>query len=123
MSEKTKEIKSLKDRIKEGGNTKRELVDIEELDCTVEIREFGGIERGTVIRATADLKGEDFQRELFKQLLLRCVYDPNTGKRLFAESDLEWLLEKQATILEQMISPAIKLNGLFQKQVDEEAKN
>ena len=45
-------------------------------------------------------------------LLVNTCYDPDTGERVFEESDIEVLLGKAATVVERLATDAMRLSGM-----------
>lgn len=115
--------KKLKDKIRESEDMKVEIVDIPEWDCKVEVREFSGIQRARLLNIIGEKKDEDRTEALFHELFICCMYDPEDGQPLFQKEDIPWLFKKNSKAIERLVGPAIRLNGLFQDSVKEEAKN
>jgi len=56
-------------------------------------------------------------------LVIQCTYDPETGERVFLESDREALMAKSAAPIEQIANVAMDLSGMSEGAVDAAGKD
>ena len=114
----------IKDKIKAAKDVKTEILDIAEWDTKIEVRSMTGRDRARMFDLFLDDKGNLKKAESYPFVVMASCYDPETGARVFEESDMEWIAEKNAAILDQIINTAFKLSGLGGKAaVDEAVKN
>lgn len=114
----------LKDRIKEFDDCKKETMTIPQWnDEVIEIRSFMGWTRSRLLDKARQEDGELDNIKLNELLLVESCYDPETGEKLFDESDLDWLREKSGPAIDDIVSKIISINKLSQESIDEEAKN
>lgn len=109
---------SLRDQILAAQDLKREVVEVPEwldhLDdpIKVEIREIsakGRIQwRGQAYDEEGNLKEDVWA----VSLLLACIFDPETGERIFKAEDLDALNEKSDAALAKLLDKTLEINGL-----------
>jgi hypothetical protein len=120
---------SLRDRVLAGGAVPKDVVQVATPDgeqLTVEVRGLTQGARGrlmnTSMRTITDEDGEKKQEldivKLQPTLLIECAYDPETGARLFQETDREALAEMSAAYLDPIITKASDLSGLGKDAVE-----
>lgn len=68
----------------------------------------------------ADGKKED-GLHLAARLLVRCIHDPSTRERVFADDDADVLVRKNPKILMRLFRKAAALNVATEKEVESEA--
>ena len=103
---------SLKERIKHSQDIRKEILNIEEWDVDVEIRTMSGAGRAKVLSSAIKKDGTmDFEK-MYSELLLNCVFEPDTDNRVFDNSDLSWLMTKSSKPIEQIVTKAMELSGL-----------
>lgn len=116
-------LKSLRDRIKECDDVFKEVIHVDEWDCDVEIRSFSGLMRSNLIDDATKPDGTLDNDTLNKGVIINCVYDPESGEKLFDQSDVGWLMKKSAGALEGIIGAAMRVNKLTKKSRMEAEKN
>ncbi len=105
---------TLRDRLLAKGVVKVELLTIG--DLTVEIRGLTAGARGRLLN-TSTMDDGDGNRtvdleKLGPELLIACVYDPETHQPLFSEGDRDPLALMSADFQDQMVTVASRLSGL-----------
>ncbi len=109
MADKNKGL-SLRDRIKAAQDITSELVEVKEWGCTLDMRsptslEASALEEWCAARAPEN-EDEAPQpgryRGMKQQYIMCCAYEPGTGKQVFSESDMEWLLDKNAAVIDRL---------------------
>lgn len=116
---------SLRDRILAGGNNlPTERVTVDQWGCDVEVRGMTGRQRADFVGRFFDgEKPKMDYAELYPTLVIGHTFDPETGERVFADSDAEALLEQPAQVLETIGQAALRLSGLQPNAVDAAGKS
>ncbi len=125
MANKAKDL-SLRDRIRECNDVEFELVDCStEWGCTIEMRsptstETSELEEWAAAHAQADEENPDPKRfrGMKEKYIVACAFDPNSGKQLFNDADMEWLAEKNGKVIERLWVVAQRLVGLTEVEAD-----
>ena len=76
---------AIKDAILSADDRKKESVEVEEWGLTVEVRSLSGKERAQIMKLTVDKKGNVDTEKLYSILLIKTLYDPETGELIFTE--------------------------------------
>jgi hypothetical protein len=115
---------SLRERILNASDIKRELITIEEWDNVVlEIRTLSGKARAHLLKSAVDSKGNlDFEK-IFPDIIIATAYEPNTDIKVFEMSDRDLLNSKSAKCVEVIAKLALKLAGLDGEEVKSIEKN
>lgn len=100
----------------------------EEIKATATLREMSGVERasfaGIVLREGADGKRKVDELQAQAGLVARCWIDPETGKRHYADDEVEQLAQDlPASIVGQLAEAAQRLNGLGAEATKAAEKN
>lgn len=101
----------IKAKIKEAKDIKKETVDVPEWEVKVEVRSMSGAARAEMLDHVASKDGFLF-RKLYPDILIACLYDPETGESLFVDADKDWLMEKSGGPIEMLANKAVALSGL-----------
>lgn len=106
----------LRERILEHDDISRETVDVPQWECKVEVRSMTVAERSRMMQQAADdaesgKKALDFTK-LYPSIIIACVFDPETGDRVFTEEDAPALLEKSSGAVEPLAKLALALSGI-----------
>lgn len=103
---------SIKERIKQVQDIKKEMLFVKDWDVEVEIRTLSGVGRAKVLSTAIKKDGSmDFEK-MYTELLLGCVFDPETGEHVFDRADIPWMLEKSSGPIELIANKAMTLSGL-----------
>ncbi len=114
---------SLRDKIKEVDDIRKETATIAVWgDAEVEVRSLTGTQRANNLTESMDENGKLDQIKFHKGLILNTCFDPETGERLFADDD-DWIMQKNAAAIEQLIGVAMRVSGLAGGAVEEAEKN
>lgn len=89
---------------------------------TVEARALGLVER-TALLKSATVDGAMDSATLVLNTIIACVYDPDTGEKLFTLGDRDELGAKGAEILDPMFNAAAELCGMQVNAVEQAEKN
>jgi len=99
-----------------------EEVDVPEWGGPVLVRGLTGRARDRYEESMLKAEGGMSYDNVRAKLVVRCLVDKD-GKRLFEDSDVEWLGEKSATALSRVFDVASRLSGLSKADVETLAKN
>lgn len=107
---------SLRDKILHLDDTRRVVQHVAEWDCDVQVRSMSARTR---MRLLEHLKQDPDDVGLQVLVLVATCYDPETGNRLFEESDAAWLVEKHAGVIQQLANAGLRISGMMSGSVDE----
>lgn len=113
---------SIRERIAAHAPYTAELVQIEEWDLEIEVRSLSLGERNEMLAKAAENDGEADMATLYPEIVCRCSYDPETGDKVFAPDDIAFVNSYPGHIIDKIAIPAMKLSGMGEGAVDEEAK-
>lgn len=111
---------ALRDKIKEIDDIAKERIRISQWDADVEIRAMTGAERSRIFNKMD--KDEDKARA-YLQMIVSCTFDPETGEKIFAPEDIEWLDKKSGAALEVITAGLVRLNGFGKEVLENIEKN
>lgn len=101
---------SLRDKILAADDIQVELVDVPEWGVTVEVRGMSGHDRSRILEAAADSEdGKISVGRMYAETVIAACYDPDTGQRVFADSDIDVLLSKAAAPVDRIASVGMRL--------------
>lgn len=106
----------LADRIRESQDWVSRVVDVPEWDAKIEVRSLSLADVDRILVRSGD---EDVSAEL----AVAACYDPDSGERVFASGDEEWLRSKSAAAVKRLTDAALELSSLGAKAVDEAGKD
>ena len=102
---------SIRDRIAAARPYVSELVEVEEWDATVEVRSLSLGERQAMMVQLVDDDGNLDKEVLEAAYIQACSWDPDTGKRVFADDDLDFIQSRPAGSMDKLGNVAMKLSG------------
>ncbi len=122
---------TLRDKIRECNDIDFELVDCtKEWGCTIEMRsptsaETSELEEWAAARTQPDEEKIDPTRfrGMKEKYIVACAFNPEDGKQLFSEADMEWLREKNGKVIERLWTVAQRLVGLTEAEADDLGKS
>lgn len=116
---------SIKNKIKAADDIDRVSLTVDEWGVTIEIRSMSVRQRAAFIAANQDGDGQNGRVEaLYGQMMITCIYDPETGDLVFDEADLDWLMtEKSGAVIDRIVTRCLEVSGLKEKSVDELGKS
>lgn len=103
---------SIRDRIAAARPYVSETIEVPEWDATIEVRSISLGERQAVM---ADIMTEDGTvntQEIEANFILACSYDPETGEKVFAHDDLEFIQSRAAGPADRVGKAAMRLSGM-----------
>lgn len=118
------DVQSLRDRIKGFEDLKIEIVEVPIWgNMKIEMRSMTGLDRMTIFSKGAKDDGQWDTAEVFPLMVCRTAYDPETGKRIFEDKDVEWITTKSSEAFERLVGAAMKVNGMSNDSVKEAEGN
>lgn len=114
---------SIKSKIKEAQDLKKEIVQISEWDVSIEVRTMTAKQRAELFNLSMDEDGKFIQKNFQAGMVIASCYDPETGDKLFAPEDADWLMDKASGPIEKIINKVTKLSGLIRGALEQAEKN
>lgn len=104
---------SLRDQIMKAKDINGELMDIKEWGVKVEIRTMTARERATMLENAVDpVSGKTSISNMYPEIAIACVYDPETKEPVFTHADKDALLDKSGAVLENIAQKAMQISGM-----------
>ena len=112
----------LADKIRQADDRQENTINVEEWGVKIGVRSMTARQRSDMQERWAEA-GEQSASTLYENIILHCVFDPDTGESVFTEDDLDWLLEeKSAQVVDKIAQECLKVSGLMADSVDEVGK-
>ena len=112
----------LADKIRQADDRQENTINVEEWGVKIGVRSMTARQRSDMQERWAEA-GEQSASTLYENIILHCVFDPDTGESVFTEDDLDWLLEeKSAQVVDKIAQESLKVSGLMADSVDEVGK-
>jgi hypothetical protein len=113
----------LKDTILGADDIEEEDHDVPEWGVKVKVRGMTGTERDSFEGKLVAMRkgGTDPEMRLAdfrSKVLVRCLVDPETDKRIFDEKDVQQLGRKSGAVLDRLFDVAKRLSGMDDKAVE-----
>ena len=106
-------MSNIRESILEAKDIDSEVVTVPEWgDVVIELRGMTAGERANISEKSVTESGGLNVTLFWPTLLVNTCYDPDTGERVFEESDIEVLLGKAATVVERLATDAMRLSGM-----------
>jgi hypothetical protein len=104
-------------------DTPSEIVNIPEWDVDVLVRGFSLGAKDDFLASVLDPETRKPNLKAFNVgVLIGTAYDPETGAKLFTESDIPVLKQKSAAIVARLVDVGSRLSGLADEAVEAAAK-
>ena len=113
---------SLRDRILAVDDSQREQLVVPEWGMTIEIRGMSGASRASITQDAADNNGTINFGKMMPEIIVGCVFDPETGEQVFTADDRALVMEKSGAALDKIVTLAMALSGFGEKAVDDAGK-
>ncbi len=113
----------LREKIKATDDVAKRIIEVPEWNATLEVRSMTGAQRTRVFSRNTDKQGKIQTDRIYLDVIVCCVYDPETGERVFTEEDTEWLGDKKGAVLERIGTIAFEVSGLGKEAVEQAEKN
>lgn len=114
---------SLRDRIIAVDDLQREIVKIEQWGVEVEVRGMSGAARAAIVQDAADNNGNVNFAKMMPEVVVTCVYDPETGEPVFTHADKDTIMSKNGAALEKINTVAMRLSGFGADAIDVAGKD
>lgn len=119
---------SLKDTILAADDLTFEDADVPEWGVKVRVRGMSGAERDAFEAESFKLRNQGKDVDLHLQnyrarMLVRCLFDPETGERIFSDRDAGMLGKKSGRTLEHLYVVATQLSGMREESEEEATEN
>lgn len=114
---------SIRDKIRDADDIEKDLVTVPEWGVDVEVRSLTGTARADFLASYASGDGEVNWHNLYPEVLIAHCFDPETGERLFEESDRTWIMSKSGAAIDRVATAAMNISGLGAKAVDDLGKS
>ena len=109
---------SLRDRIIAVDDLQREIVKIDQWGVEVEVRGMSGAARAAIVQDAADNNGSVNFAKMMPEVVVTCVYDPETGEPVFTHADKDTIMSKNGAALEKINTVAMRLSGFGSDAID-----
>lgn len=106
---------SLRDQILKAKDINGELMEIKEWGVKVEVRTMTTKERARILENAVDPNGKTLISNMYPEIAIACVFDPESGEPVFKSEDKDALLDKSGAILEKIAAKAMQLSGLTEE--------
>lgn len=116
-------MSSLRDRILAIEDIPTETITVPQWgNISLQIRGMSGKDRSGLMKSALDSNNElDFSK-LYPLLIIATAHDPETGERVFSDSDLNAINEKSGAALELVGKVAARLSGMDKESSDDMGK-
>lgn len=111
-------MSTIREKIFASDDRKSKRVHVPEWDVTLKIVEMSGAERGAFLDAATADDGTVDLRKIYAGIVIATAYDPETGAKVFEDSDFDNLNEKNGLILERLANISAELSALDQTVAD-----
>lgn len=89
-------------------------------DYTVEVRSVTGARKLEIAAACKNDAGDVDSAKLVLAMIIDCVFDPETGERVYSPADVEALMNESAAALDELWNDAVApINGYGAKEETE----
>lgn len=114
--------KSIRERIGELRPYTSETVPVDEWDTDVEVRSISLGERQAMMQELMDEEGNVEMALIEAHYIARCAFDPETGARIFADDDIEFIQSLPAGTADKVGHVAVRLSGMNEAAKEDAAK-
>lgn len=114
---------SLREKILNADDISSEIIEVPAWGVTVEVRSMDGRSRTRLLKTASDADGNIDMEVVYPEMILLCCFDPETGERIFEESDRDAVLSKAAGPVELLALAAMRVSGMSSDSVDEAGKD
>lgn len=109
---------SLRDQILQSKDIPKELVEVPEWFCTVEVRGMTGAERTRIMDLAFDNNGVMNLQVVYPEIVIATSFDGETGEQIFSPSDRDALLSKSSIALDRVADVGMRLSGFTESVAD-----
>lgn len=114
---------SLRDKILAAEDIASEMVDVPEWGVKVEVRGMNGSDRSRILDAAAAAGTNGLSvGAMYVDTVIATAYDPETGLRVFSDTDRDSLLGKSASAIDRLAEVGMRLSGMSVEAQDNAKK-
>lgn len=113
----------LRDRILSADDIPSESVTVPEWGCDILVRGMSGADRAGLLERAVSPDGAVSFSAFYPEVVIATACDPDTGARLFDESDKALLMEKSGAALDRVATVGLRLSGMTNEAVDAAGKD
>lgn len=95
-----------------------ELLVIPEWDVTVLVKSLTAKSRASMISEAIQNNGVFNFENVLPDMVILCTFDPESGERVFADTDRDSLMTKAAAPIESIAEVAMRLSGMTEDSVN-----
>jgi muramidase (phage lysozyme) len=115
---------SLRDKILAADDIPSEIVTIDEWDVDLLVRGMSAGGRITLMQNAYDqTTGQVNMAAVYPDVVVSCVFDPESKDAVFSETDKTALMDKASGAIEQIANVALRLSGIGQDAQDAAGKD
>lgn len=114
---------SLRDRILSANDIATRIFHVSEWGVDLEIRTLSTLDRTRMIKACSDSEGNVDLEKMYPLLIIASAYDPETGEKVFEQSDMDAISDKSASAVERVAKVAMEMSGMNPNAIDAEGKD
>ena len=103
---------SLRDKIISTDDIQKELVEIPEWGVILEVRGMNGADRSRIIEMVSNEDGGVSVGSMYIETVIASTYDPDSGERVFSESDRDVLTTKAASAIDRIAKVGMRLSRM-----------
>ena len=92
-----------------------ETVEVPEWGVTVLVKSLTAKARASMISEAMQNNGVFNFENVLPDMVILCTYDPESGERVFADTDRDALMTKAAAPIENIASVAMRLSGMTEE--------
>lgn len=116
-------MSSLSEKIFATDDIESEIVNVKAWGVAVLVKSMTAKDRARMIGSANVATGQFNLEQVLPDLVIHCTYDPDTGERVFLESDRDALMAKSAAAIEEIATVALRLSGLGDGAAEEAGKD
>lgn len=103
----------LRDKILNNDDSSSTTLEVPEWDhAKVEIRSMSVRERSKIMEAVDVTKGTLDFTKFYPDIIIACVFDPETGEKVFTPADADSILDRNVGVIERLCKEAMVLSGV-----------
>lgn len=114
---------SIREKIKNAHDIKKEVMKIDVWDCDIEVRTMMASDRADILNSVMTDDGKIDHKKFHAMMIVSACYEPGTDDLIFNPEDIEWLMQKSAGPIEKLAGKAMELSGLSKEAIGEAEKN
>lgn len=116
-------MSELREKIKSIDDITKEIVEIPEWNCSIEIRSMTAKQRAKILDKVTGETGSIDNDLFFSYMIVSSCFDPGNGELIFDMSDVDWIMDKASGPIEKLMSNIMRISGLSKGSVEEAEKN